>query len=92
MCSTGRWCLPDGAVIGPEHLAFAMLAAPMAVDRALPLPGSVRHHEDRVIRRALAETHDRRSAAHRLGIRERTLRYKLAAMAVPPVSAAAMVQ
>ncbi|MBC7505794.1 MAG: sigma 54-interacting transcriptional regulator [Sandarakinorhabdus sp.] len=82
----------DGAVIGPEHLAFDMLAAPMAVDRALPLPGSVRHHEDRVIRRALAETHDRRSAAQRLGIRERTLRYKLAAMAVPPVSAAAMVQ
>ena len=82
----------DSAVIGPEHLAFDRLAVPVAVDGALPLPGSVRHHEDRVIRRALAETHDRRSAAQRLGISERTLRYKLAAMAVRPARAAATVQ
>ena len=82
----------DGAVIEPMHLAFDMLAAPVVSDAALPLPGSVRHHEDRVIRRALAETHDRRSAAQRLGISERTLRYKLAAMAIRPAPSAAMVQ
>ena len=88
----GAMVFADGAVIGPEHLAFDTLAPPVAPDAALPLPGSVRHHEDRVIRRALAETHDRRSAAQRLGISERTLRYKLAAMAVRPPRAAAMVQ
>lgn len=81
----------DGAVIDTAHLAFDMLAAPVVMDTVLPLPGSVRHHEDRVIRRALAETHDRRSAAQRLGISERTLRYKLAAMAVRPGAGAAMV-
>lgn len=82
----------DGTVIDTAHLAFDVLAMPPIADTALPLPGSVRHHEDRVIRRALAETHDRRSAAQRLGISERTLRYKLAAMAVRPMSAAEMVQ
>ena len=82
----------DGAAIGPEHLAFDTLAARVVVDNVLPLPGSVRHHEDRVIRRALAETRDRRSAAQQLGISERTLRYKLAAMAVRPGRVAATVQ
>ncbi|KAB7648322.1 sigma-54 interaction domain-containing protein [Polymorphobacter fuscus] len=71
--------LADGAVIDVAHLAFDTMTPPPA-EAVLPLPGIVRHHEDRVIRRVLAETHDRRSAAQRLGISERTLRYKLAAM------------
>jgi two-component system response regulator FlrC len=85
--------LGDGTSIGSNDLAFDDLvtARPDALE-PLPLPGSVRHHEDKVIRRALAETVDRRSAAQRLGISERTLRYKLAAMAIRPRHALGMVQ
>ncbi len=73
--------LGDGATIDLADLVFdrrASVAAPVVAPR---LPGEIRHHEDRVIRSALAETHGRRAAAERLGISERTLRYKLAAMA-----------
>ena len=87
--------LGSGTRIDIGDLAFDTLPPPAALhaaEPALPLPGSVRHHEDRVIRRAVAETGDRRSAAQRLGISERTLRYKLAAMAVRPPSLMASVQ
>ena len=87
--------LGSGTRIELADLAFDALpprTAFQTAEPALPLPGSVRHHEDRVIRRALAETGDRRSAAQRLGISERTLRYKLAAMAVRPSSSMATVQ
>ena len=71
--------LADGEIIDVEHLVFDRVT--MDEDVAAPLPGQVRHHEARVIRDVLAETHSRRAAAERLGISERTLRYKLAAMA-----------
>ena len=70
--------LADGAVIDVLHLVFDRVALDAEV--AAPLPGQVRHHEARVIRDVLAETPSRRAAAERLGISERTLRYKLAAM------------
>jgi two-component system response regulator FlrC len=70
----------DGTTIDACDLVFDQAPAPVRVDAALALPGSVRHHEQGVIRRAIAESHDRRSAAQRLGISERTLRYKLAAL------------
>lgn len=71
----------DGSSIDVGDLAFDTAAAPArAAEPAMALPGSVRHHELGVIRRALAETRDRRSAAELLGISERTLRYKLAAL------------
>jgi two-component system, response regulator FlrC len=83
----------DGAVIDAGDLAFDATAMPArAPETALPLTGSVRHHEQGVIRRALAETDDRRAAARRLGISERTLRYKLAALGLRGGGAAAMVQ
>lgn len=80
--------LGSGAVITPADLMFdtapaaALPAAawPVAVPHA-PLPGQVRAHEQSTIRRALAEAPSRRAAALRLGISERTLRYKLAGMA-----------
>ncbi len=72
--------LADGDVIGVEQIVFDRLAQPL-IDH---LPGMVRHHEDRVIRGVLAETQGRRAAAQRLGISERTLRYKLAAMSDAP--------
>jgi two-component system response regulator FlrC len=83
----------EGSSIDAGDLAFDMAAAPArAAEPALPLPGSVRHHESGVIRRALAETPDRRSAAERLGISERTLRYKLAALGLRGGGLSATVQ
>ncbi len=69
--------LTEGDTIDLRHLVFDRIAA---VEAAAPLGGIVRHHEDRVIRSVLAESASRRAAAERLGISERTLRYKLAAM------------
>ena len=75
--------LTEGESIELQHLIFDRLVQrPVDTDepaKAL-LGGHVRHHEDRVIRGVLAETASRRAAAERLGISERTLRYKLAAM------------
>ena len=83
----------EGGIIDTGDLAFDTTAAPLrAAEPALALPGSVRHHELGVIRRALAETCNRRSAAERLGISERTLRYKLAALGLRGGGAPAMVQ
>jgi len=78
----------DGAVIDVANLVFD--AAPVVtrdLDTALPLPGSLRHHEHGIIRRVIAESDDRRAAARRLGISERALRYKLAAMGARGTSA-----
>ncbi len=69
--------LADGTTITPAELVFDRAAGSAG---PAPLPGQVRHHEARVIRDVLAETRSRRAAAERLGISERTLRYKLAAM------------
>ena len=86
----------DDGVIEVADLMFDTAATAVAPARAaepaLALPGSVRHHEVGVIRRALAETCDRRSAAERLGISERTLRYKLAALGLRGGGIPAMVQ
>jgi two-component system response regulator FlrC len=80
--------LADGPGIGVEALIFDQLApvvdvsvADVSVVAAEPLAGVVRAQEDRAIRRVLAEAPSRRAAAARLGISERTLRYKLAGMA-----------
>ena len=79
--------LSDTPVIDSEHLVFDRLAgaaehAPSPGSRgAAQLDGQVRHHEARVIRDAIAACRSRRAAAISLGISERTLRYKLAAMA-----------
>ncbi len=75
-----------GAAIGPEALVFDFVPAPVAVPApVVPAPqplASVRAaEEDRAISRVLAAAPSRRAAAQRLGISERTLRYKLAAMA-----------
>jgi two-component system, response regulator FlrC len=69
--------LSDTPVIDSEHLVFDRLAGDQSV---APLPGQVRHHEARVIRDAIAHSRSHRAAAQHLGISERTLRYKLAAM------------
>jgi two-component system response regulator FlrC len=83
----------DGSSIDIGDLEFDAAAAPArAAEPALALPGSVRHHESGIIRRALAETPDRRSAAERLGISERTLRYKLAALGLRGGGLSATVQ
>ncbi len=77
-------------MIGPEALCFDVVAPadplttvppPVATVPTQPLSGVVRAQEDRAIRRVLAEAPSRRAAAARLGISERTLRYKLAGMA-----------
>ncbi len=69
--------LSDTPVIDIEHLVFDRLPGGAETE---PLPGQVRHHEARVIRDAVAHCPSRRAAAQALGISERTLRYKLAAM------------
>jgi two-component system, response regulator FlrC len=68
--------LSDGPVLRAEHMLIDAL--PGARSLALPLPGLLRAQESDVIARALAEAPSRRDAARRLGISERTLRYKLA--------------
>jgi two-component system response regulator FlrC len=70
--------LAEADRIEPAHIVFDRL--PEMSAEIAPLPGQVRHHEARVIRDALASSRSRRAAAERLGISERTLRYKLAAM------------
>ncbi|KPF73274.1 Fis family transcriptional regulator [alpha proteobacterium AAP81b] len=75
--------LTAGDTIDPEHLVFDRLPVAGLASAAAPLTGIVRHHEDKVIRSVIAESHSRRAAAERLGISERTLRYKLAAMRRP---------
>ncbi len=69
--------LSDGPVLRAEHLLFDMLPG-TAASEALPLPGMLRARESDMIARTLAEAPSRRDAARRLGISERTLRYKLA--------------
>lgn len=70
--------LAEADRIEPAQIVFDRL--PAADAEIAPLPGQVRHHEARVIRDALASSRSRRAAAERLGISERTLRYKIAAM------------
>jgi len=73
--------LCDGPDIRAGHLMMDRLPMMMATAQpaaGLPLPGLVRAAEQDVIARALAESPNRRAAARRLGISERTLRYKLA--------------
>lgn len=73
--------LAEGEAIEARHLVFDRVAVEgLPCEAPAPLPGLVRSHEDRVIRSVLAESRSRRAAAERLGISERTLRYKLAAM------------
>ena len=70
--------LTDGPDIRARDLLFDGLAA-AAPETPAALPGVVRDAEQIAIARALAATPNRRDAARRLGISERTLRYKLAA-------------
>ncbi len=71
--------LSDNDAITPAELVFDR--RPVEIDQADALSGVRRQHEDRAISRALSEAPSRRAAAERLGISERTLRYRLAAMA-----------
>ncbi|OYX77395.1 MAG: sigma-54-dependent Fis family transcriptional regulator [Sphingomonadales bacterium 32-65-25] len=85
--------LCDGPDISARHLlidARAPALAPSAT--GLPLPGQMRLAEQESIARALATSASRRDAARRLGISERTLRYKLAAQRGNGREAANMVQ
>ena len=84
--------LCDGPDIRARHLLFDAMA-PTGITIAAPaaLPGVVRDAEHHAIARALAAAPTRRDAARRLGISERTLRYKLAAARTGP-DAAVMVQ
>lgn len=86
--------LCDGPDIRAEHLLIEPLPglAPLAPPPAPTLPGLVRAHEQDAIARALAASPTRRAAARRLGISERTLRYKLAALKGEGATAAATVQ
>ena len=69
----------DGPITD-AHLALPVAHAPLTA-----LPDQLRVQEAEVLGRALAETGGRRGeAARRLGISERTLRYKLAAQAGRP--------
>ena len=69
---------------GPLTDAHLELPHP-ATAAAMALPGQLRRHEADMLANALAETGGRRrEAARRLGISERTLRYKLAAQAGRP--------
>ncbi len=81
--------LADDDRIDLQHIVFDRLAGPATT---VPLAGTVRHHEARIIRQAVATAPGRRAAADRLGISERTLRYKLAAMTGRGGSMAATVQ
>jgi two-component system response regulator FlrC len=75
---------------GDAPLADAHLAIPDPAPALAQLPGLLRRHEADALGRALAECGGRRrEAARRLGISERTLRYKLAAHAGRPRGAAA---
>ena len=70
----------DGPDIRARDLVIDALAFAPPADRGpAPLPGVVRDAEHLAIARALAASPTRRDAARRLGISERTLRYKLAA-------------
>ena len=71
----------DGKTIERRDVVFD--PPPHVPDGPHSLVGQVRDSEFAVIRRALDECHGRKlDTARRLGISERTLRYKLAAMAV----------
>lgn len=90
--------LADGARIEAHDIVFDVSPEmPVALVSATlgSLGGRVREREFDVIRSTLAECAGRRGeTANRLGISERTLRYKLAAMSVgrmpPPVSRGAL--
>jgi two-component system, response regulator FlrC len=85
--------LCDGPDIGARHLlidAHVPVVAPSSI--GLALPGQMRLAEQESIARALAASASRRDAARRLGISERTLRYKLAAQRGGRPEAATMVQ
>jgi two-component system response regulator FlrC len=70
--------LCDGPDISARHLLID--AAPAIIGATgLALPSQMRVAEQESIARALAASPSRRDAARRLGISERTLRYKLAA-------------
>ena len=70
--------LCDGPDISARHLLIDAAPA-MFGATGLALPGQMRVAEQESIARALAASPSRRDAARRLGISERTLRYKLAA-------------
>ncbi|WP_156257208.1 sigma-54 interaction domain-containing protein, partial [Sandarakinorhabdus oryzae] len=91
--------LCDGPDIAAGHLLIDAVPGLAPVPAALPqpsttLPGQMRMVEHERIARALATSPSRRDAARRLGISERTLRYKLAAqkLAGRGDGASAMVQ
>ncbi len=79
--------LCDGPDIAAAHIHIDAL--PGLAPAPATLPGQVRAAEQQSIARAIASSASRRDAARRLGISERTLRYKLAALRDP---AAATVQ
>jgi two-component system response regulator FlrC len=90
----------DGAAIYDGDLVFDIEAPPSALLNAAstaepaaaaviagPLSGVMKDQEARAIAQAVAGSPTRRAAAARLGISERTLRYKLAGLAARPAAA-----
>jgi two-component system response regulator FlrC len=70
---------------GADPITDAHISLPACASAPAALPERLRLHEAEALGRALAETNGRRGeAARRLGISERTLRYKLAAQAGRP--------
>lgn len=82
--------LSDGPVLRAEDMLIESHGG--APSDALPLHGIMRAQEGDVIARTLAEAPSRRDAARRLGISERTLRYKLASRRAGAEAAPATVQ
>ncbi len=81
----------DGDTLEAAHIVLD--ARPAGETPPPPLPALVREREFDLIRRTLGACAGRRGeAANRLGISERTLRYKLAAMNAAVGQAGAMVQ
>ena len=73
--------LCDGPDISARHLLIDAVPAIIGAT-GLALPSQMRVAEQESIARALAASPSRRDAARRLGISERTLRYKLAAQRI----------
>jgi two-component system response regulator FlrC len=72
--------IADGGALRAEHLGFDLQAAIVETGLQESLMGRRSQSEAELIREALQKTPTKMAAAARLGISERTLRYKLARM------------
>ena len=72
--------IADGGALRAEHLGFDLQTTIVETDLQESLMGRRSQSEAELIREALQQTPTKMAAAARLGISERTLRYKLARM------------